>query len=601
MIKCGFVSTDTRISSVGRRYLETLARDTWRCIDDMVHEKTGLPYDSSRRGENTSSSNIGLYLTDVVAAEEMGFISRKEARRRLSQTLQSVKKLEMSKGFSQCWNSVATLKPGTNDTWISLLDSGNMAAGPVVVGQAFPELRSECRQILDKQDWAAFYDQKRNLLVGGYDVAAGKFNPGWTVCLLGADSRLASFFAISHGGVPPASWNQLSRNLEERHHTKYLVPGWQGGGLFMQFINGLWLDDSDTLMGMSAENFAYAQIRHARAHDYPVWGWSASDSPGGKYVGWGALRDEIVTPHASVLAIERFPKAVLANLRKLEEMGARDDRFGFYDAIDVKTGEHSNSFLVLDQSMLFLSLVNFLRDGVVRKWFQADPDVQRARRMIADYNRTAYGDNVSVYTLDQLPSDIRRVDAPLPEPKKAVARPSGGQSRLEWRNMSVADSAEPASKGTGAGDLTARFAFEWTPEHLVFLMEVSDPSVVNNESSDRLHREDSVELFVDPKCDGLRWGDPSDFQFGFAVEDKSHEWFGERKLAGASVRHIDDGYSVRADIPWKMLGVDPREGLTVAVSPAVKSVDPEGSDSTKLNWNWQLQKGVLRLGKLVLE
>jgi len=391
MYKAGFVSTSKTVADGDRSYLETLARDTWQCLSGLAHADTGLPYDTSDRGDDTSVSNIGLYLSDIAAAERMGFIRHGTAVKRIRRTLESVKKLETDFGFQQSWNSVSKLKPGRNDTWISILDSGNLAAGLLTVGQAYPDFQDDCRQLVDAMQWKAFYSPERRSFCGGYNRATREFNQEWTVCLLGADSRMASFLAVASQQVPLDHWSSLNREWEERHGARYLKPGWQGGGLFMQYISGIWLDEKGTIMGQSAANFAYAQIIHARRNDYPVWGWSASDSPEGKYLGWGKLQDNVVTPHASALAIGDYPQEVTANLRAFEALGARDKRLGFLDAVDFRSGRKSQRFLFLDQSMLFLSLVNYLRDNAVKKWFEADPMIQRGRHLIKDYRQTEYG------------------------------------------------------------------------------------------------------------------------------------------------------------------------------------------------------------------
>lgn len=413
----GFHNTNPVLPAADRPYLRRLALDTWRCIDKMVEPSTGLPYDNWKRGEFTSVSNIGLYLTDVVAAKEMRFISARDAERRVAKTLDSLTKLKTWHGFQQSWNGVKSLQPATHDPWVSVLDSGNLAAGLITVGQAMPKFGEDCERLVAAMDWGALYDKEKKLLWGGYNTQTGKVNPEWHLSLLGADSRLASFLTIATGKAPAESWDKLDRGFEEKYGTRYLTPGWQGGGLFMQYINGLWLDDRGTLMGQSAANFAYAQLRHGEkvgqtsrlstvlsgTGKMPVlpWGWSASDSPSGEYLGWGKLRDEVVTPHACALAIQDFPREVVANLRALEKMGARHRRYGFYDAIDVQTGKVTDNFLVLDQSMLFLSLANFLHDDVVRKHFQSSPLVQRGRSLIRDYQEPAFGENLSVCFVEE--------------------------------------------------------------------------------------------------------------------------------------------------------------------------------------------------------
>jgi hypothetical protein len=405
--RAGFVRKRPGLADDDRRYLEGIARDTWRSIASMVHPETGLPSDDQHVRGPTSVSNIGLYLSSLAAAAEWGFITEAEAEAAAARVLDVMERWSTRHGFSQCWHDVEDGTPSTNDTWISLLDTGNLIGGLMVAGIRLPNLRARCDRILNAMEWDAFYRADRGLLIGGYEIAKEAFNPEWLLSALGTDARLAQFVAVGSGRVPPEMWERLSRDTETRHRAEYLAPGWQGGGLFMQFISGLWIDERGTLMRRSAENFAYAQIRHARERGYPVWGWSACRAPDGAYLGWGHLRDAIVTPHASALALECFPEEVIANLRELERRGARDPEFGFRDSIDHMTGAVSPDYLILDQTMLFLSLFNALHQQNLRTWFGEHPIARRAYEAIALYRERRFDDFNSSYRLKLPAEDIR--------------------------------------------------------------------------------------------------------------------------------------------------------------------------------------------------
>ncbi|MBU0677604.1 MAG: DUF3131 domain-containing protein [Verrucomicrobia bacterium] len=598
MSKAGFVSTANTFRDEDYAYLRSVAEDTWACIADLVHPETGMPEDSSRRSGKTSVSNLGLYLSDVAAAWKMGFITRKEAAERIRRTLSSISKLETCFGFRQCWNTVDTLERSPDDPWISLLDSGNFAAGLITVGQAFPEFRETCDRIFAAMDWGAFYDRARNTMIGGYNVVEQKFNPQWTLPLIGTDARLAVFFAVSTDNAPLALWDRLDRSAEEFQHTRYFTPGWQGGGLFMQFVNGLWLDEKDSVMRQSAENFAYAQIVYAREKNYPVWGWSASDSPDDGYLGWGKLQDRIVTPHASALALDAYPDVVLANLRRLESMGARSKRFGFYDSIDIETGKHSDGFLMLDQSMLFLSLANFLEENAVRGWFQSNRSVAFGRSRIAEFRDPGFGPNNALFDISA--GAVRLLSRETKPQPETIAR-QRGKGELAWVELTPENALEASPPEANLSGFSARFAFAWDETALFFTMQVVDTTVTNDYEASVLFQGDCVELYVDPECNGLVWNDRHDFQFGFAVDDKSWEWFGGGKDIRTQVRRNTDGYSVKAELPWTRLGVKPEKGRTVCVSPAVKNLLEEGPDFAKLNWNWQPKGSGIQLGRITLE
>lgn len=364
-------------SQVQNHYFRTLARDTWLSIDDLVEPETGLPYDSADMGDFTSVSNIGIYLTCLVSAEELGFISKAESSKRADKTLASLAKLRTQFGFNQCWNGVKTLQPGTNDAWISVLDSGNLIAGLISLAESHPDQKVQAMKLAQAHDWKAFWDEDQKALLGGWSFEKKDFNRQWHLDTLGTDAALAQFFAVSSGAAPAGFWKGLNRRQIEWEGEKFLWPGWEGGGLFMQFISGLWLPLKGSELGNSGAAFARAQVKHAKALPSPVWGWSACCSPEGGYLGWGALKDEVVTPHASVLAVDLMPEAVMQNLQELEKLGVRSPSRGFYDSVNWRSRKVCQKMLILDQGMILISLANHLRGGVIRQRFAGSELVKK--------------------------------------------------------------------------------------------------------------------------------------------------------------------------------------------------------------------------------
>jgi hypothetical protein len=197
--------------------------------------------------------------------------------------------------------------------------------------------------------------------------------------------------------------------------------------------------------------------------------------------------------------------------------------------------------------------------------------------------------------LSEPPKDIR-----LARQKSAIARRFDNWRHADWQQLDAIDSLEVGTV-TAENEARARFAFEWDDHSLYFAIEVQDNAVVNNSEASKLYEEDSAELFVDPQNDGLRWGNKADFQFGFAVMDKTWEWFGQRNTYKASVQMNDHGYVTRATIPWQVLGTKPERGKILQVSPALKSVGFDSGAAMKLNWSWKSEADAVRLGQLTLE
>jgi len=611
------------ISGRDIRYLRKLAKDTWRCIEAMVDENTQLPYDNIRRSEWTSVTNIGLYVASVVAAVDMGFISRGQARKRLKTLLVNLDQFVKWNGFTQSWNSVTVGRPAPHDPWISTLDSGNFYAGLMVGRAYFSELAPLFSRLIDAADWSKLYNSQTNKLIFGYNCKEKRF--GGDLNDLGSDARLAYFLAIAMDKIPVTAWGSLNRDMEMRYGLQYLQPGWQGGGLFMQMISGLILDERDTFLGQSAANFAFAQIRHARENQYPVWGWSACEAPDGSYLGMNALKDEIVTPHASVLAIAYYPKQVIANLKKLEALGARKPylqdgklrKFGFRDSINFETKAVANNYLILDQCMLFLALANFLDDNIILKTFKQDPHVEKAYQQIPDLqprgilNTLRKRDIDQKYTEDDLgimlepDSRLRHYTEKTMQTAMAVYTPK--EVILDGR-LSEWHSAQPIhmdrtkyveiERMQTSGNQEATVYFMWDENYLYFAAEVQDDELVFTRVQADIWKDDVIELFIAPKQNDFVWGQQDCFQIGLAASGpqghpQTWAWFqngspGDNvKLAarsGANLVAGKSGYILEAKIKWMFIGVTPQPGTVIGVSPAIHFVDSSRKNELKLNW-----------------
>jgi hypothetical protein len=145
-------------------------------------------------------------------------------------------------------------------------------------------------------------------------------------------------------------------------------------------------------LGENAKAHAKIQQRFALEQlGYPVWGLSPSSIPAGngyseygvRILGARGYGAGAVTPHAAALALLADPIPAVANLRQLATRYPLYGDFGFYDAVDPKTGQVAHNYLALDQSMILLALTNYLRDGVIQNYFTADPIIQRVLPLLS--------------------------------------------------------------------------------------------------------------------------------------------------------------------------------------------------------------------------
>ena len=156
------------------------------------------------------------------------------------------------------------------------------------------------------------------------------------------------------------------------------------------------------------------QIKYATQQlHYPVWGMSPSSTPDdtGNYGGYGVeglafpyygtgadashpnqglsqchgcATEDVITPHASFLALDVAPQQAYANIQAAAHALPRRVRAdGFFDAVNPATGAVGHRYLVLDQSMIMAALDNALNDRAIQRDFARDPVSWAARTYLS--------------------------------------------------------------------------------------------------------------------------------------------------------------------------------------------------------------------------
>jgi hypothetical protein len=206
-----------------------------------------------------------------------------------------------------------------------------------------------------------------------------------------------------------------------------LVPSW-GGSMFEALMVPLLVPEEEwgsRSWGVNHPLYVEAQIEHGLEEaDYGYWGFSPSNNPSGGYreygvdpiglnpdgyasdqqrtlvdYGFGECRpaqpepteygDGVVTPHAAFLALDYAPDAALENLANLRSDFDAYGSGGFYDAINVGTGEVSRYYLALDQGMIMAAIANELRNDRLQHYFTRGPVENAIRPLLAMEEFTA--------------------------------------------------------------------------------------------------------------------------------------------------------------------------------------------------------------------
>ncbi|WP_413379434.1 glucoamylase family protein [Alkalihalobacillus sp. 1P02AB] len=396
------------------RELMKIAKDTYAFFEEYTDPNTGLTLDrvdlhnGEIRYEQTSPTNIAMYLLSLVAAVELEFEAVNEASEKAARVLQTLNEMEKWNGlyFNWYYTDSAELM---NDwgKFISTVDNGWLTAALVVIGQYFPELQMQTEPLVVQMDYSALYDSAVGQFHGGYDVEAGHLTDHH-YGMFYSETRITSYLAIGKEDVPERHWWSLYRTflpedtwqsqqpnghyevidghrLYQGHYEyegiKY-VPSW-GGSMFEALMPAIIIDEKNLApngLGLNNKRHVQAQIAYAKNQQMDVWGFSPAAIEnnylefGAPVLGAGEGYPDggTVTSHASFLALEYAPEEVFHNIGVLKELGAYGE-YGFYDTVQFPKGKVNEIYLSLDQGMILASIVNFLKDGVIRQHFHQDP------------------------------------------------------------------------------------------------------------------------------------------------------------------------------------------------------------------------------------
>lgn len=264
--------------------------------------------------------------------------------------------------------------------------------------------------------------------------------------LLASEARLASFWAIAKGDVPPSHWFKLGRPETMLTAGRALVS-WSG--TMFEYLMPLLVmrTFTGTLLDQTYRAVVERQIEYGDLTKTP-WGiseagYNARDlqlnyqyGPFG-VPGLGLKRglnaDLVIAPYATALATMVSPESSLKNLEQLEKIGALGN-YGFYESLDFtpeRIPENKNfaivrNYMAHHQGMSFLALHNVLNDNVMQKRFHNDARIKAVELLLQERAlQTApliEAEREEVSTIEirrKLPPAARRVfrtaDTPVPQ------------------------------------------------------------------------------------------------------------------------------------------------------------------------------------------
>jgi cyclic beta-1,2-glucan synthetase len=129
-----------------RLFLRQIARRTWRYFSVFVSKETSwLPPDNfqvahqKRLAMRTSPTNIGLWMTSTLGANDCGYLTLNQTVEKLSHTMATLGRLQRHQGHLLNWYDIQSLTP-LEPRYVSTVDSGNLLGALWALEQGLGEL-----------------------------------------------------------------------------------------------------------------------------------------------------------------------------------------------------------------------------------------------------------------------------------------------------------------------------------------------------------------------------------------------------------------------------------------------------------------------------
>lgn len=257
--------------------------------------------------------------------------------------------------------------------------------------------------ILTNVDFKFLFNQKRMLFHIGFHVSSQTLDAG-CYDLMASESSLTSLLAIARGDVPLKHWNKLGRPLTLVDGIPCFVS-WSGT-MFEYLMPNLVLREYEgSVYAETARAAVLQQIFYAKEMGIP-WGISESQyyrfdlNANYQYKAFGVpklrlqpVRNNslVVTPYATMLALEYESEGCLSNLRRLNELGMFGE-YGFYEAIDYNSPNAVEmtpycivkSFMAHHQGMNIVAINNYLNNGIFRKRFHSEAIIKATEVLLEE-------------------------------------------------------------------------------------------------------------------------------------------------------------------------------------------------------------------------
>ncbi|KUK23120.1 MAG: hypothetical protein XD57_0778 [Thermotoga petrophila] len=572
--------------------LDYIQHKTFLYFWNEVNPESGLVRDRSREDAPCSIAAVGFALTAIPVAIERGWISYNEGYERTLTTLKTFVEgeVEGKNGFFYHFVDMKTGKRVLNSE-ISSIDTAILVAGALFAGAYFKgtEVEQLADQLYRNVNWEWMLAEDGTLYMG-WKPEGGFLNAKWDSFNEGILAYVLAIGSPTHP-IPASSWDKIFRPI----HENYISCPTES--LFVYQYPQVWLDLRDkedkyanyynNAIFATRYNYLFCVMNRFKykTYDLDIWGLSACDGPAG-YKHYGASEgnhDGTVAPYASVASIVFTPDLALKGIKgMLKKYGPLVwGKYGFVSGFNVDQNWFSREFVGIDEGNIIAMIENY-RSELIWKNFMSISYIKNALEKIGFINKK---------------SEYAVTPAYMEEYKKLLTQPEGKvaiaprkeviviDGKLDdWEGVPVyevnedmnvpAAGLKPVNKRTQI--LHSQFRAAWDDKYLYLAARVYDEYLVINITPQDLgafYRTDSIEFYIDPSRAGSNTGIFKLAVLPFDTEGNPQAVRHEDANPGpiskvapdvkvASTK-TEDGYIIEVAIPFKYLGIAPREGIEI--------------------------------------
>jgi hypothetical protein len=414
----GFVNFYTRIDPSDKfpripdaQLLDSVQRRTFTYFWEDGHPVSGMARERNSSGDLVTTGGTGFGIMAMVAAVNRGFITRAEARDRVTKIVDFLtNKATPYHGAYAHWingSTGSTIPFSVNDNGADLVETSYLVLGLLSARQYFDgtgaeeSLRTKINKIWEGVEWDWFRKNNENVLYWHWSADKGFIMnlrvQGWNECLI---TYLLAASSPTHS-IPATVYDEgFARNGAMRNGKQfygYTLPlgSDYGGPLFFSHYSFLgvdprglkdkWADYELQVVNHSKINHEYCKLNPRKYYGYSdsCWGLTASDNATG-YSAHDPFNDlGVISPTAALSSMPYTPVESMKALHYFyyvlgDKLWKRN---GFVDAFELHRPWFANSFLAIDQGPIIVMIENH-RSGLLWNLMKSCPELKAGMKKL---------------------------------------------------------------------------------------------------------------------------------------------------------------------------------------------------------------------------